>query len=151
MRRFVLDTGVLGAYLVADPIWKKMVADHRLDEDDAQLIASIVSHGELISIALRNNWASEKCKKLEAILEAMYVADINHGDPELLETYAKIDTFSYGALKSKPLPSGAKKMGKNDLWIAATASVVKATLLTMDVDYDHLNGQFITVAKYPRK
>jgi len=38
-------------------------------------------------------------------------------------------------------------MGKNDLWIAATASVLEATLLTTDFDFDHLKGVFLEVAK----
>ncbi|MDN5203316.1 hypothetical protein QQ008_18155 [Fulvivirgaceae bacterium BMA10] len=44
--------------------------------------------------------------------------------------------------------SSAKNMGKNDLWIAATAFVAKAELITMDGDFDHLNGEFLTVHKY---
>ena len=36
-------------------------------------------------------------------------------------------------------------MGKNDLWIAATAAVLDATLLTMDKDFNHLNDIFLTV------
>jgi tRNA(fMet)-specific endonuclease VapC len=36
-------------------------------------------------------------------------------------------------------------MGKNDLWIAATASVLKARLLTTDHDFDHLDGIFLDV------
>lgn len=35
-------------------------------------------------------------------------------------------------------------MGKNDLWIAATASVTGATLLTTDGDFDHLESAFLT-------
>ena len=34
-------------------------------------------------------------------------------------------------------------MGKNDLWIAATASVLKANLLVIDHDFDHLDGVFL--------
>jgi len=34
-------------------------------------------------------------------------------------------------------------MGKNDLWIAATAHVTGATLLTTDKDFDHLDPQFL--------
>lgn len=37
-------------------------------------------------------------------------------------------------------------MGKNDLWIAATTSVLKAKLLTTDNDFDHLDGVFFEVA-----
>jgi predicted nucleic acid-binding protein len=36
-------------------------------------------------------------------------------------------------------------MGKNDIWIAATASVVNAILMTTDTDFDHLNGVFLSV------
>jgi len=36
-------------------------------------------------------------------------------------------------------------MGKNDLWIAATASVLNADLLVIDHDFDHLHGAFLSV------
>jgi tRNA(fMet)-specific endonuclease VapC len=36
-------------------------------------------------------------------------------------------------------------MGKNDLWIAATASVLKAILLTTDHDFDHLDKVLVEV------
>jgi len=39
-------------------------------------------------------------------------------------------------------------MGKNDLWIAATAKVADAILITIDSDFNHLNGKFIQVKKY---
>jgi predicted nucleic acid-binding protein len=39
----------------------------------------------------------------------------------------------------------ARNMGKNDLWIAATASVLKAKLLTTDRDFDHLDSEFLEV------
>jgi tRNA(fMet)-specific endonuclease VapC len=38
------------------------------------------------------------------------------------------------------------KMGKNDLWIAASAYCLNAVLLTEDTDFDHLNNVFIQVA-----
>ena len=34
-------------------------------------------------------------------------------------------------------------MGKNDLWIAATASHYKLTLLTTDRDFQHLDAAFL--------
>jgi predicted nucleic acid-binding protein len=36
-------------------------------------------------------------------------------------------------------------MGKNDLWIAATATVFQATLLTTDKDFNHLHNVFFKV------
>lgn len=41
-----------------------------------------------------------------------------------------------------------KPMGKNDLWIAATAFASNATLLTADRDFLHLNQAFIPVKFY---
>ena len=35
-------------------------------------------------------------------------------------------------------------MGKNDLWIAATASAATATLLTTDKDFNHLPSSLLT-------
>jgi len=34
-------------------------------------------------------------------------------------------------------------MSKNDLWIAATASVLNATLITTDKDFSHLENIFL--------
>ena len=34
-------------------------------------------------------------------------------------------------------------MGKNDLLIAATSSILKATLLTTDNGFEHLNGVYL--------
>ncbi|HBA86126.1 MAG TPA: hypothetical protein DCZ95_18740 [Verrucomicrobia bacterium] len=42
-------------------------------------------------------------------------------------------------------PGSARSMGDHDIWIAATASVLKATLLTTDHDFDHLDGHFCEV------
>lgn len=41
----------------------------------------------------------------------------------------------------------ARSMGKNDLWIAATASILSAKLLTTDNDFDHLDGVYLDLAK----
>lgn len=38
-------------------------------------------------------------------------------------------------------------MGKNDLWIAATASVLNLELLTTDSDFDHLGGKYLKLNK----
>ncbi len=42
-------------------------------------------------------------------------------------------------------------MGKNDLWIAATASVLNAHLLVIDHDFDHLDGVFLEVIYIDQK
>jgi len=39
-------------------------------------------------------------------------------------------------------------MGKNDLWIAATAYALEAVLLTTNGDFDHLHNLFFEVKKF---
>lgn len=151
MRRHVLDTGVVGAYLRNAPIWQRIAAEHRLLEDDAMLILSVVSWGELFSLACIAGWPQAKQRKLSSLLETLYVVDIAHADEQLIADYCTLDAFSRNALQHKPLPNGSKKMGKNDLWIAATAKTAQAELITMDGDFDHLHGQYLTVHKYPPK
>ena len=36
-------------------------------------------------------------------------------------------------------------MGKNDLWIAATASTYNMTLVTTDKDFDHLVNKYLGI------
>lgn len=59
--------------------------------------------------------------------------DINH--PDILSAYGELDDLSERA---------GRPMGKNDLWIAATAKVSGATLLTTDGDFDHLDPAHLT-------
>ena len=80
---------------------------------------------------------------LDEILNSLIIADINSED--VIDRYAEIDAFSQGKLKDAPLPMTTRNMGKNDLWIAATASVINATLLTTDKDFEHLHEEYVQV------
>lgn len=68
------------------------------------------------------------------------VVDINV--EEIIETYAIIDAYSQGKLNDSSTFT-ARNMGKNDLWIAATASALDLTLITMDEDFNHLKDNYI--------
>jgi len=82
---------------------------------------------------------------LERFIKKFLIADINV--ETIIERYAEIDAFSQGKLAGKPLSGSARNMGKNDLWIAATTSVLNAKLLTLDNDFDHLKNEFIELEK----
>jgi tRNA(fMet)-specific endonuclease VapC len=41
------------------------------------------------------------------------------------------------------MPTSARNMGKNDVWIAATASVLQIPLLTTDADFQHLDTVYL--------
>lgn len=104
--------------------------------------------GEIKSIALRNHWGKRKRELLDDILHDLIIADIRSED--VIDMYAEIDAFSQGKIPDKPLNVTARNMGKNDLWIAATAYVTQARLLTTDKDFDHLDDVYIEVIRVPR-
>ena len=106
---------------------------------------SVVSVGELKAFALKNNWGNLRIQNLEEFLLRFVVTDINSEDT--LNRYAEIDAFSQGRLDGKKSNFTARNMGKNDIWIAATASVLEATLLATDNDFNHLHDEFLAVAK----
>jgi tRNA(fMet)-specific endonuclease VapC len=112
-------------------------------------IISVVSIAELRSIAIRNVWGQSKYATLEKILKSYLVADINTED--IIQRYAEIDNYSQGKLPTHPSSFTARNMGKNDLWIAATASVLGATLLTTDNDFLHLQSTFLDIEQMDYK
>ena len=136
MKKYLLDTNILLAYLRKNHIYEYAEAMLQLTAPDVQLIISVVTVAEIQVLAKRNNWGETKLKELNNALNSFFVIDINIGAPELIAAYVEIDTFSKG-----------KSMGKNDLWIAATAVVTKATLVTSDKDFDHLAPDFLQIAQ----
>ncbi len=143
MRRFVLDTNVVLAALKDHPLWQRLQVEHKLGADDALVMISTVTMAELLSLAEQNGWGQQKKEKLEKLLRRYVIIDINHADDPLMTSYARIDAFSQGRLTGHTLGLSSRNMGKNDLWIAATAAVTKATLVTTDPDFDHLKEMFI--------
>ena len=138
---YILDTNILLIYLrekqLADIIDKQFQA---LSFPNIPII-SVVTVGELKSLALQNNWGEIRMKRLNDFVKQFLIADINV--ETVIQRYAEIDAFSQGKLQNRPLQTSARNMGKNDLWIAATASILKAPLLTTDNDFSHLDNEFL--------
>lgn len=148
MRAFVLDTNTLVYCLRKNPLYDRMEKDHGLDKEDALPMVSVASVAEMHALALKLGWGVPKTKEMNALLARMLVVNISGTNTELIQAYAKIDAFSQGKLKNKPLGMSARNMAKNDLWIAATAHVAQATLITADGDFTHLDGHFVKLASY---
>lgn len=143
MRRFVLDTNMVIAALKDQPHWKRAQIDHSLGADDALVMICAVTLAELLSLTEQLGWGTPRKEKLEKLMRRYVIINISHNDLPMMEAYARIDAFSQGKLVGFTLGLISRNMGKNDLWIAATASVTKATLLTTDADFDHLKGIFL--------
>lgn len=136
MNRFVLDTSFLLNLIRNTPASQTVALQLGINEAGSLIILSIVSVAEIRVLAQRNNWGNSKLQKMEQIIAAAMVIDISLNDEELLSNYVDIDTNSQ---------SLGRKMGKNDLWIAATAAVTGATLISGDGDFDHLNGRYLNL------
>jgi predicted nucleic acid-binding protein len=141
--RYFLDTNILLHYLRASQLSKHIDENYNPLSIENDAIISIVSVGELRSIARMNHWGDRKLEQLDELIAELIVVDINTED--VVERYAEIDAFSNGKLRERPLGMSARNMGKNDLWIAATASLLNATLLTTDADFDHLHQQYLNI------
>lgn len=75
------------------------------------------------------------------MVDSVSVIPLQSGD--LIDRYAEIDAYSQNELSGREMEDSDRNMGKNDVWIAATASVVDGTLITTDDDFGHLDGEFL--------
>jgi tRNA(fMet)-specific endonuclease VapC len=125
---YLLDTGVAVELLRAKRLGKYIEARFHLLGSLNRCLISVVTVGELFSAARQFGWGAQKLQQLEELLDEIVWVDINH--PDILNAYAEVDHYSRTL---------SIKMGKNDVWIAATAKVSGLVLLTTDTDFDHLH------------
>ena len=137
---YIFDTNVFLIYMKNAETKIKLTRTFELDNPDNISILSIVTLGEIYALALKNNWGEKRISAIADFVKKFVIVDVTNSD--LIQTYAQIDAFSQGKILTKPLHSTARNMGKNDLWIAATAAVTKSTLLTTDKDFVHLDQIF---------
>ena len=145
---YILDTNILLIYIRDEPTRDYIEQTFNPFGVNNNPIISIVTVGEIKSLAKRNYWGKNKMNLLDSILNDLIIADINSKD--VVEKYAEIDAFSQGKLLEKPLLVSARNMGKNDLWIAATTEVTQSVLLTTDNDFNHLDNEYFKVIKIKR-
>lgn len=141
----LFDTNILLHFLRQSAVSKQIEADFDPFRPTNKLLLSIVSEGEIRSIAIQSNWSVLRRQTLESELLDFAVIPIRSKD--IIHRYAEIDAYSQNRMAGKPLPMTARNMSKNDLWIAATASILNAKLLTTDNDFDHLDGVYLDLAK----
>ncbi len=88
MRKFVLDTNIVLAYMRQSPLYLEAERRFNLTSDDAQLIISVVTIGEIRVLARRNGWGEKKIELLNSFIEqVLFVVDVSVGAPELLDAY----------------------------------------------------------------
>jgi len=112
----------------------------------ANLYVSIASVGEIRSLAIKNKWRTPRLKLIENFWDKVNVIEITQ---LYITAYAQIDAYSQ---RSNPgfadyQFATPRNMGKNDLWIAALATILNLELITTDADFDHLHNVFFPVRK----
>ena len=137
---YLLDTNIIIIYGRDSDISKRIEEKYNLFDPKNSLAVSVVTLGEVNAFIKKIGIGEKRQKKIEAIISRLAKVTIN--SKEIISKYGDIDTYSQGKLKKKRNFS-ARNMGKNDVWIAATASVYDLTLLTTDKDFDHLKGEYI--------
>jgi tRNA(fMet)-specific endonuclease VapC len=124
--RLVVDTDVASFIFKWHPVFAPRYVSMFAS---AELIVSFMTLAEMRQGALAANWGSRKCDLLEA-----YLADFSvlNSDNLLCSTWAQVRNES--ARKGRP-------MSPADAWIAASALVLSAPLVTNNAkDYHHLSG-----------
>lgn len=134
---YLLDTNVVLALVRGGELGAFIDATFCLRANRLRQAVSVVTHGEVRSLARRRGWGEAKLTALQDALDALVTVDINVA--EVIDAYVDIDVFS------SRYTGGARNMGKNDLWIAACAKAAGATLLTTDKDFVHLNPAMVDV------
>lgn len=142
---YLLDTNILLVYVRGNDVTKEIESELQLLSGNHNLMTSVVSVGEIQSLAIRNKWGPRKVKNLQHLLNQFLIADINVED--IIKKYAEIDAYSQGKLPEKVSSFSARNMSKNDLWIAATGTVLNLVLVTTDHDFDHLHDTYLKVKK----
>ncbi len=139
--RYVLDTNILIHAVKKTALFEELNEEYTLFSGNHELLISAVSIGELESFALQNQWGQKRLEDINLLLMKLTPISVN-ANQTLMRTYAAIDAFSQGRHPTLKLNNSARNMGKNDLWIAATAAIHEATLLSTDADFKHLDGIF---------
>jgi tRNA(fMet)-specific endonuclease VapC len=136
---YILDTNILLIYLRNSQISTRIENEYSFFSNRNNLAISVVTVGEIKSIAKQQNYGSSKIKVLDRLLSNLAIVDIHI--KEIIERYAEIDAYSQG--KIGKVNFSARNMGKNDLWIAATSSFYDLTLVTTDNDFKHLDKSYL--------
>ena len=143
--RFLLDTGMLLGFS-REAHWALRVhKEFDLGNRETMVFTSVVCQGELLALAEKRGWGEGRRDQLDQVLQGFPSLDINR--QPILRAYALIDAWTHGkpviSPGQVPPPTPAVPMKQNDLWIAATAHESKATLLSTDKDFEHLNDVWI--------
>ncbi len=128
----LLDTSVVVHVCRGSAVGLRIDEAYGLRKNAARPLISVVTVGETLGFARQRSWGDAKIDRLRALLTEFVVVDINHKD--VLERYATLRALDR---------AGGWNLSHNDTWIAATASVANALLLTNDRDFSRVDQSLL--------
>jgi predicted nucleic acid-binding protein len=134
---YVLDTTVVLNLIRGKELGQQIDTAFGLRVAMHRHLISIVTHGELQVLAERGTWGDEKRNALFSALNSLVTINIDNDN--LVDAYVRIEAACRSTAGSD------RKMGQNDMWIAATALASGLPMITTDKDFNHLNGRLIAV------
>ena len=135
-QQLILDTNILLHLLRGKSAAEVIEREYRISGRSPRSIISVVTKGELKALGYKFAWGTRQHERLDTMLAHLPSVDISHS--ALWNAYAELDHSSTQA---------GVKMGKNDLWIAATTRLTEGVLLTTDGDFDHLGPLGLNVER----
>lgn len=126
------DTNILVHHARNSSLYQRIAAQFGLLSNNSKPLLSVVALGEIKSLTEQLGWGNARKQRVDDFIAQCAIVQLNY--PGLIEAYVAADVESRRV---------GRKMGDNDLWIAATARVMGAILLTTDKDFDHLHPTFI--------
>ncbi|MEL7222731.1 MAG: type II toxin-antitoxin system VapC family toxin, partial [Bacteroidota bacterium] len=124
---YLLDSNIVIIYSRDNKISEAIEKKYKIFSGDNRLAISTVSLGEINATIKKLNVGEKRKDKIKEILDRVNEFSINF--KEVIDRYGDIDAYSQGKLKVKKGKFSSRNMGKNDIWIAATASVFDLTLI----------------------
>jgi tRNA(fMet)-specific endonuclease VapC len=129
---YLLDTNILVHYIRDSALARRIEGIYSLRTQATGPIISVVTEGEIESLALQLAWGAQRRARMRDLLGRFISVPLDYAG--VIDTYARISTHT----RHVGVP-----MGDNDLWIAATSHATGARLLTTDKDFDHLHPTFV--------
>lgn len=125
---YLLDTGVVGAIGYGGELARRI--DERTGIRSAMWrpLICVVTRGEIVAFMHDQGWGQRRRDGVEELMKNLVSVSID--DAQIWDAFAELKNFAK--------PNGWS-IGDNDLWIAGTAKVLGATLLTTDKDFDPLD------------
>ena len=134
IRSYCLDTNIILLLLRGKVLGKSIDQMFGLSAAPYLHTISIVTHGEMRVLCDRNGWGGARRLALDKALMEFVTVDV--AGSQIVEAYRTVEEAN---------TTVSKTMGKNDVWIAATAVVTGLALLTTDKDFNHLNRNLLEV------